>query len=99
MAWNSQSPELANLTACEAFRLGHEVKFPLDEKGKRKAMIHHSLQDQDFTPLLPGAPIFRGFDGTDFVWEEDKETYPHFINEAAYHKLDVAFATAERITF
>lgn len=99
VAWNNQSSEMANLPPCEAFRLGHEVKFPLDENGKRKAMIHHSLQDQDFTPLLPGAPVFRGFDGTDHVWEDNKETYPHFINEAAYHKLDVAFATAERISF
>ncbi|TYC60067.1 aspartoacylase, partial [Rhodobacterales bacterium] len=57
----------------------------------------HSLQDQDFIPLLPGSPMFRGFDGGDYVWNGDKETYPHFINEAAYHKLDVAFSTSDLI--
>lgn len=99
VAWNTDSSSIDSLPACEAFRLGYEVKFPLDENGVRKAMIHHSIQDQDFTPLLPGAPVFRGFDGSDYVWEGDKETYPHFINEAAYFKLDVAFATADRIEF
>ena len=82
---------------CEAYRLGHNVKFPLDDKGNRTAMIHHSLQDMDFRPLLPGAPVFRSFSGNDIVWQKEYETYPHFINEAAYHKLDVAFATATKI--
>ena len=42
--------------------------------------------------------MFRTFDGKDIPWDREKETYPHFINEAAYFKLDVAFATSERIT-
>ncbi len=89
--------ECDNLPPCEAFRLGENVSFPLNEEGNRTAMIHHSIQDNDFVPLMPGNPMFRGFDGKDIVWHGDKPTYPHFINEAAYHKLDVAFATSERI--
>ncbi|MEG3765635.1 aspartoacylase [Alteromonas sp. 14N.309.X.WAT.G.H12] len=96
LAWNEEQA-LSRLPPCEAFRLGKEVSFPLDEKGQRKAMIHHQLQDRDFKPLAQGAPAFTGFDGTIYHWEEDT-TYPHFINEAAYHKLHVAFATASRIT-
>lgn len=95
MAYNAN--ELDEYSECEAFRLGENVSFPLNEAGERKAMIHHALQDADFAPLLPGMPMFRTFDGKDIDWQGDKETYPHFINEAAYHKLDVAFATADRL--
>ncbi|GFD66995.1 aspartoacylase [Alteromonas sp. KUL106] len=97
VAYNNNEIEIDALPACEAFRLGENVGFPLDENGKRTAMIHHSLQDNDFKPLLPGSPMFRTFDGKDILWEGEKEIYPHFINEAAYFKLDVAFATSERI--
>lgn len=97
-AYNKGQISTDALPACEAFRLGDNVPFPLDANGKRTAMIHHSLQDNDFKPLIPGAPVFRTFDGKDILWENEAETYPHFINEAAYFKLDVAFATAERIT-
>lgn len=86
------------LSPCSAFRLGENVPYPLDESGNRTAMIHHELQDNDFLPLMPGKPVFRRFDGQDITWWEHSPTYPHFINEAAYHKLDVAFATATQIT-
>ncbi|MBQ4830928.1 aspartoacylase [Alteromonas sp. MMG017] len=94
-AYNTDS--LEQYPECEVFRLGENIKFPLNAEGKRTAMIHHSLQDNDFAPLIPGAPVFRSFDGKDIEWQEAQETYPHFINEAAYHKLDVAFATATRL--
>lgn len=96
LAWNEEQT-LSQLPPCQAYRLGKEVSFPLDKNGQRKAMIHHQLQDQDFKPLAKGAPAFTGFDGTIYHWEEDT-TYPHFINEAAYHKLHVAFATSTLIT-
>mgnify|MGYP000017626160 FL=1 len=98
IAYNNQEIKTDALPACEAFRLGENVGFPLDDNGKRTAMIHHALQDNDFEPLMPGMPMFRTFDGKDILWDGETETYPHFINEAAYFKLDVAFATSERIT-
>lgn len=98
IAYNNQEIKTDALPVCEAFRLGENVGFPLDDNGKRTAMIHHALQDNDFEPLMPGMPMFRTFDGKDILWDGGKETYPHFINEAAYFKLDVAFATSERIT-
>ena len=94
-AWNEGT--LDDLPECDAFRLGHNVLYPMDDNGNRKAMIHHQFQDADFLPLLPGSPVFRYFDGTDGVWEKEDVTYPHFINEAAYHKLNVAFATSTAI--
>ena len=98
LAYNQNTIEAATLPPCEAFRLGENISFPLDENGQRTAMIHHALQDADFAPLVPGMPMFRTFDGHDIAWQGERETYPHFINEAAYFKLDVAFATAEKIT-
>ncbi|MBD3586099.1 aspartoacylase [Salinimonas sp. HHU 13199] len=96
IAYNAQTlPELA---PCDVFRLGENISFPLDETGARTAMIHHSLQDNDFQPLLPGAPVFKCFDGTEITWDQEAVTYPHFINEAAYAKTHVAFATASQVT-
>ena len=97
IAFNNGTLATVQLPECEAFRLGENITFPLDEMGKRTAMIHHALQDKDFEPLLQGMPIFRTFDGHDINWQGESTTYPHFINEAAYFKLDVAFATAQRI--
>ena len=89
---------LGELTPCEVFRLGEEVGFPMAEDGGRDAMVHHALQDNDFQPLLAGQPVFKRFDGSEIVWEGESPTYPHFINEAAYAKLHVAFATASLVT-
>lgn len=90
--WNSEA--VLPSPACEAFRLGEEIRFPLDGWGEREAMIHSNIQDKDFYPVLPGEPIFKRFSGEDIVWEGSSTIYPHFINEAAYHKADIAFATA-----
>ncbi len=89
---------LPALPPCDAFRFVENIIFPKDSDGLRTAMIHAQLQDNDFVPLQPGAPMFRTFDGEDIVWSGEQETYPHFINEAAYHKLDVAFATANKFS-
>lgn len=88
--------KIGEYPTCEVFRLGENILFPLDDNGERTAMIHHHLQDADFVPLVAGQAVFRDFDGNDVLWEGET-TYPHFINEAAYHKLHVAFATASRI--
>lgn len=95
LAVNTNS--VPELPACDVYRLGHNVSFPLDENQQRLAMIHHSLQDADFQPLLPGAPVFKYFDGSETEWHGDEVTYPHFINEAAYARSHVAFATASLI--
>lgn len=93
----AKDKDIQALPEVEAFRLGSEVSFPLNDKGERIAMIHNQLQDQDFQALHNGDPVFLHYDGTQTRWQ-DKTTYPHFINEAAYHHLNIAFATADRIT-
>lgn len=83
------------LPPCDAFRFIENILYPLDETGHRLAMIHPNLQDQDFSELTSGMPVFQHFDGSQENWQGNI-VFPHFINEAAYHKLHVAFATATK---
>jgi len=89
--------DLPDLPGCEAFLLEENVLFPVDESGHTTAMIHPLLQDKDFQALHPGAPVFLRFDGTTVPWNEDEVSYPHFINEAAYRRQNVAFSKSRKI--
>ncbi|WP_100656578.1 aspartoacylase [Alteromonas flava] len=93
--WNSQT--LPSSAACEVFQFIENIEFPRDPEGKVNAMIHPQLQDADFLPLHPGHAMFTGFDGKVANWQGEETVYPHFINEAAYQRLHVAFATARKI--
>lgn len=84
-----------NLPVCDCYRFIENIGYPLDKENNRLAAIHPQLQDQDFIALNAGSPIFTHFDGTEVVWEGDT-IYPHFVNEAAYHKLHIAFASATK---
>lgn len=87
-----------NLACCDAFQLGENVYFPVDDSGQRTAMIHPLLQDKDFQALYPGDPVFLRFDGTTVHWNESEVSYPHFINEAAYKRQNVAFSKSRKIS-
>ncbi|GLR71053.1 aspartoacylase [Agaribacter marinus] len=91
--WNTKA--LEPMPETTGFRLDKEVPYPT-RNGLKSAMIHPSIDGEDFNALATGSPCFLGFDGNDIHWEEDT-TYPHFIGEAAYHHLDIAFATAKKI--
>ena len=86
-------------TPVEAFRLLEEVEFPKDKLGAISAMIHPDLQDKDFEALAKGMPMFLGFDGSLIQYEGELSIYPHFIGEAAYYHLGIAFASAEKFEF
>ena len=95
--WNAQS--VPDLAPCNTFQFIENIGFPLSDNGLVKGVVHTNLQDNDFLPLEPGQAIFSLFDGTEVVWQGEQTVYPHFINEAAYQKTDVAFAIAKRITW
>lgn len=91
------------LPPVEAFRLGKEISYPVEKCEQtnslcKSAMIHPSLQNQDYCQLKKGAPCFIDFDGKEITWQEN-DTYPHFIGEAAYDHLHIAFATSDKILF
>lgn len=98
--FNEKSAILALLEPTQGFRLTGEEYYPHDSSTSaeclREWMIHPNLQDADFSPLYNHQPIFINHDNEVKVWE-GATTYPHFINEAAYHKANVAFATADKI--
>lgn len=76
-----------------------DVMFlPTDINGDISGMIHHSIQDQDFTKLQSGQPIFSLFNGEEVLYE-DEDCYMSFINEAAYYDEKKAFAMSKKKTF
>lgn len=94
-SWNAN--DVGELPRCKTYRFIENIKFPLNEKCLVNAMVHPSLQDNDFTPLAPGAPAFIDFNGNEVTLGNTDVVYPHFINEAAYQRSHVAFATATLI--
>jgi aspartoacylase len=94
--YNQQN--VAHLAPVEAFRLGKEIAYPKGPNGLKSAMIHPRLDKNDYRLLKRGDPCFIDFDGNEIVWTEE-DTYPHFIGEAAYDHLCLAFATASKIEF
>jgi aspartoacylase len=89
---------LLNLGPVEAFRLGTEISYPTDANNQKTAMIHPSIEGKDFLALDPKQPCFIDFKGADILWEGEL-TYPHFIGEAAYDHLNIAFATSTKCWF
>jgi aspartoacylase len=86
------------LAPVEAFRLDSEIAYPTNDSNKKTAMIHKELDGKDFEALQPGQACFIDFDGKVIPWE-GKQTYPHFIGEAAYDHLNLAFASADKCLF
>ncbi|KAM6160894.1 N-acyl-aromatic-L-amino acid amidohydrolase (carboxylate-forming) [Erethizon dorsatum] len=82
----------------EVYRVLDCVNFPHTKDGDLAGMVHPQLQDRDFEPLQPGAPIFQMFSGEDVLYEGDSTVYPVFINEAAYYEKNIAFLKSEKIT-
>ncbi|KAM5248444.1 N-acyl-aromatic-L-amino acid amidohydrolase (carboxylate-forming) [Ctenodactylus gundi] len=81
----------------EVYRNLGSVDFPRTEDGDLAGTVHPQLQDRDFEPLQPGAPIFQMFSGEDVVYDGDSTVYPLFINEAAYYEKRVAFIQSEKL--
>ncbi|KAF5928720.1 hypothetical protein HPG69_016721 [Diceros bicornis minor] len=83
----------------EAYRILSFVDFPRTEAGDLAGTVHPQLQDRDFEPLRPGAPIFQMFSGEDVLYEGESTVHPVFINEAAYYEKGIAFFQTEKLTF
>ena len=94
----NQHPETVNnMPETFGYRLTGTEYYPETSEGLlREWAIHPKLQDKDFIELRNGDPIFLSQKGDVKTWQGEL-TYPHFINEAAYHKSNVAFATADKV--
>ena len=81
----------------EAFRYLHSIKLPLSAKGERLGMVHKNVQDRDYQPIAPGAPLFTLFDGTVLNYDGTEVVYPTFINEAAYYDNNLAMSLNDKV--
>jgi len=80
----------------EVFLPKEVVPFPKDENGEISASIHSEFQDKDFCKLSMGVKIFKNFNGSDILYG-DEDTYPLFINEAAYYTRNSAFLKSNKV--
>ncbi len=81
----------------EAFRYLHSIKLPLSASGERLGMVHKNIQDRDYQPIEPGAPLFTLFDGTVLNYDGTEVVYPTFINEAAYYDNNLAMSLNDKV--
>ncbi|XP_036609469.1 aspartoacylase [Trichosurus vulpecula] len=82
----------------EVYQVTEKVDYPHKENGEISAVIHPSLQDQDWKPLNPGDPMFLTVDGKTIPFDGDGTVYPVFVNEAAYYEKGEAFAKTLKVT-
>lgn len=88
--------QIGLLSEYDAFFYTEEIKIPLDQEGMRQALVHPTICGRDFEAVKPGAPILATFAGYDIHWNGQGDIYPHFINESAYNKANIAMALAEQ---
>lgn len=81
----------------EAFRYLHSIKLPLSANGERLGMVHKNIQDRDYLPIEPGAPLFALFDGSEIAYDGTEVVYPTFINEAAYYDNNLAMSLNDKV--
>ncbi|XP_069617184.1 aspartoacylase isoform X2 [Ranitomeya imitator] len=82
----------------EVYSVLEKIDYPRNNIGDLSAIIHPSLQDQDWKPLNPGDPMFISLDGKVTCYEGENTVYPTFVNEAAYYEKTQAFAKTEKVT-
>lgn len=88
--------QLPSLNHYHAFFYTEDVQIPLDNNGLREAMVHPAVCGKDFEVIKHGEPLLITLSGNDICWQEAHDVYPHFINESAYCKANIAMALAER---
>lgn len=88
--------QIDNLHDYSAFFYTEEVPILLDQDGMRSAMVHPMVCGRDFEVVKQGEPLLATFLGHDILWEKAQDIYPHFINESAYSKANIAMALAEK---
>ncbi|KAF7666258.1 hypothetical protein LDENG_00112850 [Lucifuga dentata] len=83
----------------EAYNYVKIIDYPRDPiTHEITAAIHPHLQDNDFSLLRTGDPMFQSFLG-ETVTYEGEELYPFFVNECAYYEKNIAFHLSRKTTF
>jgi aspartoacylase len=72
------------------------VDFPRDKSGDIIGMVHPDLQDNDYTAISKGDPLFIDLDGAIIPYDKEESVHALFINEAAYYEKGFAMCFAEK---
>ncbi len=90
--------EIPHFQSVEIYDHIRLLDFPRDKNGNLTAMVHPNLQDHGYIKIKKGDPLFVTLDGELIRYEEEKEVYALFINEAAYYEKGFAMCLAEKKT-
>jgi len=82
----------------EVYQYFDVMHLPTDINGNVSGMIHHGIQDKDFSLLRKGQPIFTLLNEEEVIYEGE-DCYISFINEAAYYDEKKAFAMSKKKIF
>jgi aspartoacylase len=88
------NPLTANTLTLYQYR--ETIDYPKDQQGEIQGMIHPRLQNQDYTPLHPGDPLFLTLEGETIPYSGNSTVWPIFINEAAYYEKGIAMCLTEK---
>lgn len=73
------------------------IHYPTNAEGQLEWAIHPQLQFRDYEPLKAGDPLFLSlFNNRETIFYEGEDSYPIFINEAAYYEEGVALTLTEK---
>ena len=82
----------------DAYEHVRHVSYP-DHQTGGISLIHKDLQDKDYCALKQGAPIFTNGNQGIIIYEESKDLFPVFVNEAAYYEKNIAFSLTQKRKF
>jgi aspartoacylase len=90
---NEENLELPN----EVEIYDHEqlVDYPRNENGDIAGMVHQERQDQDFTLINKGDPLFLTLDD-EVIAYKGESLYTIFVNESAYYEKGFAMTLARK---
>lgn len=74
------------------------IDYPRNNKGEITAMLHPSLQDNGYTKIEKGDPLFVTLEGIDVCYEGEDPRYVLFANEAAYYEKHFSMCLTEKKT-
>ncbi len=72
------------------------LDFPRDSSGKINACISPSREGMDWIEIVKGEPLFAFPDGKTIDYEDDINSIPVFINEAAYAEKGIAMSLTKK---
>ncbi len=84
-----------NETQVEYYEEVEDIYYPLTNN-EISGIVHPNLQGKDFVLLSKGDKVFLNFDGSEISYQSEEQSFPIFINEAAYYPTKLAFTLCRK---